>query len=730
MEIKHSIEEIFGKIEYHAKKEFNKYISDHEEFIKNFLTDEDNYYLLAGTGSGKTYSLLDIAYRKNIKLIMAVPLQIIAKQKSEEYSKNKKNSYIFYLMGYDKNNPTPWRQTPDYILKQRENEVILSVYNSLYKLIDHEDFTPSKYVLVIDECHNLVNQYGFRYEAIEDMLRFSLKFKKVIYMSGTIEGTKIQDYKVIKFEKNIQTTLTENYFIVKYGEDGLYELVNHLIQNRDKLLFVLYDNTKALDNLKSVLWKLNPKLKIVVFNANRKDNPEYIMLEEKEVISSEYDIILTTRVIAEGANIHNKEVDVYFYNVVDPLTKRQFIGRIRTGVKNVYDFILRNDQHNNKDANTNLNLKSITDIHSEIKIKTEPHLKYSNDFNSVKSLSTKDKKKALKLRDNINKLEQHLYLHKNFEYQLSEYKIRKTILDEVNNLMRRDLVLFQAYLLKYSSIHAQIIDYDKLLESCKFNSDLDKKLFYELYDNSKANLEEKKIMISEYFPNFMTIYKKEYGICEKTANPEYFHRSMRVLENIFPDKNLQEYFLEDTKKLIELLYPYYQFGYPLEFIQQIINSPKQTTPHTIKKNKARLDAYFIYRIIKENGVVLFAERNNLNIVVEIIRKISFHVKGNKNFDIKEIDELLREYDDNIHTGSRLFKFRIRNILKGMYNFGAKRDNNLYDKGIDKATRTKSDITFAVLLIQLEYSAEAINAVVSEEEEIFTAYKYVLTGSVL
>ena len=185
-----TITDIFTPLQYSQTYEFDDYISDRKAEIISMLTDKECYYFIAETYSGKTFSILNIAHEEKIKLVFAVPLRIIALQKHEEF-RDDHHIHIPILMGEDINNPLPFESSAEAIMNGPETNVIVSVYDSVRTLLDNEHFTANEYVLVIDECHNLVTQNNFRSSAINSIEEYKGKFKKVIYLTGTIEGTNV-----------------------------------------------------------------------------------------------------------------------------------------------------------------------------------------------------------------------------------------------------------------------------------------------------------------------------------------------------------------------------------------------------------------------------------------------------------------------------------------------------------------------------------------------------------
>ena len=149
------------------------------------------------------------------------------------------------------------------------------------------------------------------------------------------------EHDIIKFTKKGIKPQNPNYYLISYKESqGIFSLFNHLIQNTQHLVFVMIDNKDRLWDIANAIGYFDPSIKVMQFNSDLKSDKDFINLISKEKISDDVRVVLTTRVMADGANIRNLNVDaVYFYNVIDPILKRQFIGRMRNGVRNIYDFV-------------------------------------------------------------------------------------------------------------------------------------------------------------------------------------------------------------------------------------------------------------------------------------------------------------------------------------------------------------------------------------------------------
>ena len=321
--------------------EFTEHISEQAEVIKELLTDNQHYNFIAGMNSGKTYGLLKLAHQYGIKMIMVLPLQMIVIQKQSELLE-KEYIQIGKIHGNtdrDAKDETTREEIAEYI---RNCTVIACVYDSLWKLFENPEFDAHDYVLCVDEAHNLVSQYNFRYQAINNIITYKEKFKKVIYMTGTPEGTLMNEQKFIRFT-SLKKTPEIRMNIIRYKKD-IFDHFCYFIRGwRGKgKVVVLVNSKQKLDNLKQILINSKiPENEIMKLSSDDKRNAEFIQFCKEEGIPQEKRYLLTTSVIADGVNIHNTDIEaIFIYNITDLLLKRQFIARFRE-VKSldVYDFL-------------------------------------------------------------------------------------------------------------------------------------------------------------------------------------------------------------------------------------------------------------------------------------------------------------------------------------------------------------------------------------------------------
>lgn len=192
--------------------------------------------------------------------------------------------------------------------------------------------------LVVDECHGLFEDYGYKSKLINRLIDSFKYFKAVILMSGTVEVDNFSSitfnkvyrvHKPSKAVKNIRTV-----FCTK-KDDVVIEHINSLTNKT----IVLMNNK----DLCEVVQKRISRSSLIV-NADVKNSPEVQSFFKNRSIGN-YDVIIGTNSIVEGLSIEDKlqDVDVVIWDDLVPERIEQFTNRFRnvSGSKNVWYFVDR-----------------------------------------------------------------------------------------------------------------------------------------------------------------------------------------------------------------------------------------------------------------------------------------------------------------------------------------------------------------------------------------------------
>ena len=306
---------------------FKKYLSEADKEVEQILTDDNNYNLIAFTGSGKSEAIIKKIQSKNLNAIFLTPYESTSKQLESKY----KVKAIYGSVSLD--------VVKGYV---KSSNLIVSTYDGLRKILEAR-LMPEEYILTIDEAHNLVTHSNFRGPALRNISDNMTRFKKIINITGTPEGVLNNDYKNIKFVKHNQPNLIANYTIIKTEEHSNIACVDHIINNKpgSGKVIIFKNSIKSLEEISDALVQRGiEKRRIKILNATTKDEKLFEEIVENEKIPAEVKYVLTTSVISDGVNIVNQNIEaVYLLDVNNLLLLRQFVARFRKGIKHIYDII-------------------------------------------------------------------------------------------------------------------------------------------------------------------------------------------------------------------------------------------------------------------------------------------------------------------------------------------------------------------------------------------------------
>lgn len=301
--------------------------------LDQIIKENNRVAILAPTGSGKTTFFCEYARRKNTPIVIAVPTVNLAKQVADKYKG-------FALHGNYK---------IQNVQVANEAQIIACTYDTLHHVPDLW-----RRLLVIDEAHNLVNQYGetyrtqklFRAEALRRCLAIVQQHKeaggKTVLISGTmpellchaldchlVKVHRTRNPKVRVFE--IEADRNNNAALSKC----LLTRMAEIDWSQEKLNVVFWNNSQEIENLKDTLVEMRilktEEVAIISrrhYNSGDTDNLNSIIKKQK--VRSDVKLMLCTCLISEGININNENVSrIYTVNLRCSDTFRQFVARFR-----------------------------------------------------------------------------------------------------------------------------------------------------------------------------------------------------------------------------------------------------------------------------------------------------------------------------------------------------------------------------------------------------------------
>ena len=286
--------------------------------IKTVLgsSEDKTIGIKAPTGAGKTTAIINYAVEENKKIIFLVPYYSMALQQATQ---NKLKGFIGLHQEH--------KETEETI---KEATKIIATYDQLYNIIKVKGVEElGDYLLVVDEYHNLITQYDFRYKRINTILNYKEAFNKVIYISGTYEGLNIENNKIYEFKPKHQR---KNNYIIKTckNKEGLGHLINELkgIGASAGKYLVFINNIEVIKQVQEELQGINNNIHILT--AGNKNNPIMDNIYNEECLKED-GIYLTTSLICDGINIKDKDIKgVYIYGVSDIYQIGQYIARFRS----------------------------------------------------------------------------------------------------------------------------------------------------------------------------------------------------------------------------------------------------------------------------------------------------------------------------------------------------------------------------------------------------------------
>ncbi len=453
-----SIQELIGvqgqTIEFEDKIgkeeiEFNKTACD---AISKILTDYFNYNVIAKTNSGKSQSIINFTKQLGLKMIYLVPYQSMCEQLSKKYG----------VFGVYKG-----VSTAEVIEAMSKHDIIMSTYDGLEKIMTEENmsgphFFPTSYILCIDEQHTMVTHSTFRSRVIRLINSRKTSFKKIIALTGTPEGVLVEtesnneNYRTVIFkERNPKPRIQGSYHICKYTDGGDAKFIHHLLSHPvEGKVLIFKNNIDALNTYKQALVENGiPEEQITVLHANEKDNEEYISIVDNELITEKTKYICTSSVINDGINILNRIDAIYFIDCFDMIQLRQFLGRPRNELINVYDFV----------SGAGESYDGWYDLETGVRLKKEKLRQLAKGLDSYYSEHIEKTSKKLniipKIFGKVNEDNGLLYYDRlNDTHSVDEYYLRATELNKINKTMLHHPHRRKEYLKAFEGIDAEVID--------------------------------------------------------------------------------------------------------------------------------------------------------------------------------------------------------------------------------------------------------------------------------
>jgi hypothetical protein len=309
------------------------HLSEEKEVLDSLLKRYPRLALQADTGTGKTTFVINWAIRTGQRLVIVVPTRIQCKQLAEDFKKY--NALAVYGVAKD-------GRAEQCLTAQ----IIVATYDTIHHVPDLADRA-----LVIDEGHNLINQYGqtrgavklFRARTLTRLQQLSEAAQQVVYLSGTMPKALLHAYGIRLVDvrrlnsPNVHLRRLTTYKDTPQAHAAALasQLIEDLKTNPHQVHFALFNNTQLLNLLRAQLIEADylkaDEIEVISrTNYNAGETSALDDLVDHSVIRPGIRLVLTTSLIAEGVNIKNTNVgNVYAAGVKCPDTVRQFAARFR-----------------------------------------------------------------------------------------------------------------------------------------------------------------------------------------------------------------------------------------------------------------------------------------------------------------------------------------------------------------------------------------------------------------
>lgn len=274
---------------------------------KLLSNERKNILVVSPTGSGKTQAFIEaskdyLIKNRNTVIYIASPTVSLAEQIHERI-----NNGVPAIKG---------KMNVSKVIKQsitNNKRLFVGTYDKAKIVVDaiHSNMN---ILLIVDEAHKEVSDYGFRREAIDALFDFKTneRISKFIGLTGTPQEIDLHTYDLlVNYQFKNKRTVANNLQIIEYNEKNKYRdytasIIKKSIENQSKVLCFLNNKEDCTEVAKSLR---NQGYKVSVINSTSKKSSSYRKLIKHERIE-DIDCILTTNALSDGISIRNNKNDV------------------------------------------------------------------------------------------------------------------------------------------------------------------------------------------------------------------------------------------------------------------------------------------------------------------------------------------------------------------------------------------------------------------------------------
>ena len=601
-------------------------IEEKLEYLQRYISDTINgetILLISGTGSGKTYSVLNELIASKAKALIVLPNSSNVEQVEKDY----------HIPGaYD-------NKTIDEAIKA---DIAVATWDKASQLMK-KDVDLSDRIVILDEVHQIFTE-TFRKDKTNVLLELCKKFRGRLDITATPSKLDFNVYsKILEYKQKNVT----NYNVKVYDGHNMSTVID-ILQNCKKGA-LLYNSISKLEVIAN---NIKDK-KVGIVSSNNKKNSEIYKYIMRDSNMAYFDILLNTTTITAGVNIYEEDVtDIVIVGIKDIGSIKQYCARFR-GLKevNVHIFAKFDKQER----------YSTYSVEDRIERIVEETRKSANYLNFKIATASEEELQALKGDTKALDIEGNtLILDKDkLVYSVDEVSIRGNMYNTYYN--SRSMEQFNVLAEEYFSKN-EVVTIEDTEEKAKKEA----KLKEELKENAKSNklikdvtlnaLKIKRNVLVGYneivkgkISKSLREYLDEAGVTVDDLKAEY--ETYHINELMNADKRLTKQNEAFTDMVINK-------GYSVDYAWAM------STLSTAKVNAINKQINNIkYRILKEKGKVSKLTPENIlyERVTEILRPGTLYREEH----LEEIVKMLKE-DDRLSSLNITVKL-IKNVISQIYN---------------------------------------------------------------
>jgi|GEM_PF-5026341 len=618
--------------------------------VEDFKLDLQHDILIIGLpGCGKTY----LGHKEFDNHIFASPYEATVKQNMVNYK----------VKGvYGQNKYVPDQKPVDVYEIVKSETKIGSTYDGIKRIFE-AGYDPKGKKIIIDEAHDPVSQITFRPSAIQSMIKLSKQFDHRIFITATPWGSfeDSDQLRVITFEP-LERPKPLDYRIVSYEKQSRDKLISHIIKNPvDGIIWIYIDNKRELEKIKKSLCAFAgfEENSIAILDSDNKNNETFKSIINNEMIPGNIKVVLSTKLVSDGVNIKNKNIDaVYLVDALDLNLVIQFTNRFREGAKVIYDFVSFNEpqtlQWIDYNKMVSYQIKVANALKDSIETVYYARAKFITTINLLKS-DFKEFENYSIYKDPDTGL-----------FEVNENEIRNQCLNILWSITNRDVERRIEYLQtfgNYNIVKQQVGG--KLVDTKAISQEVN-----ELFDDEKTEA----IKLLEAEPN-------------KYVTTVAVQIETRILESEFGYGRLFNCQGLDTKKYLkehkEAFNPDIAVKITYQYLELISTKVSHKTALSLLKIPSlqctnainRLKAIYFYLIkTKASGAVEFSSRSTTRLNYELLSMIISHLNDRETFDSKV---LVNEVNQNLSKLGIKKEYTSREIMDRvnlLYGYSRKHRN--------------------------------------------------------